>query len=357
MKKVVKSRGGRGGKKTKKKTVAVPSSAASIPAGYQEDRLTQMLEALPVLEGPKPPPPPDENPIFKGVFARLEAALNLGQGLELSRSEVNFVYHRFLSIEQRARRLPASVENSAKGLPPEIWEFISGSPTRGTFEADTERNKKWVDFLSKRAWDYFQRVPDSLLYGPSGAEKEAAENICSFIFLLIQKLKHATRINTPIRFAGRDAARAAYEKVLSTCHRTVETSKRRARRNAAYEKRGRKKAHTDAFSFQCEYWVRGIIFNHEDWLEDPVGDPPTFGKFPRPSPAKRFGEDPTARAEWENWLFDTLKHNIVIARNNDNEMKQAWRSHSTDLRRRIIPSFWEKAEEWRAMRKALEEDE
>jgi hypothetical protein len=328
-----KARGGRGGEKKKEMPAALP--VLEVPASQKQG----------------------EPPTFKGIFERLEGARSVGQSLELSYAEVDLIYHRFLSIEQRARSLPASVEAATKAIPAEIWEFISGSPTRGTHEADAERNRKWVDFLSHRGWQYFQRIPDSILLGPSGAEKEAAEAIASLVFLLIQKLRNASRISTPQRFAGRDAAKDAYETVLAACRRTVETSKKRESRNAEYAKQGGKKSHKGHFAFQCEDWARGIIFIHEDWLEDGEGDPPTFAKFPRPMPAKRFGMDAADRAEWENWFFLALEHNIVKAAFKGSSMKDQWRSHRSDLKNRLIPSFWDKAPSWRALREQFAADE
>jgi hypothetical protein len=135
----------------------------------------------------------------------------------------------------------------------------------------------------------------------------------------------------------------------------VETSKKRERRNAEYAKRGGKKSHKGHFAFQCEDWARGIIFIHEDWLEDGEGDPPTFAKFPRPMPAKRFGMDAADRAEWENWFFLALEHNIVKAVKGSS-MKDQWRSHRSDLKNRLIPSYWEKAPAWRELRECFERD-
>ncbi len=355
MKKVVKSRGGRGGKKTKKKTVAVSSSAASIPADNQEDRLKQMLEALPVVAGPKPPPEPEAQPTFEGVKQRLLKANEIFQSLELSYAEVRLVLNKFVAIDQLAKELPASVENSSKGMPPEVWEFISGRPVKGSFEADAERNKKWVNFFGKRASQFFQKITDNILLGPSGAESEAAETTRDMIFLLLHKLERATRGSSPLRQRGRDAAKAACDEVLKHCHRKVEAAKKRQRRTAAYEKRGRKKPHTRDFAFQCEYWAQEFIFSHEDWLADPEFGFPKLGTFPRPCPTKRFGEDPAARADWEDWFYQALKHNIV--RGTSEVMKKAWRSHSSDLKNRLIPSFWDKAPAWRCYRQSFEQEE
>jgi hypothetical protein len=354
-KKALNSRGGRGGKK--QKDSAIPASPLLIPQEHQEDKLQAMLAALPVLEGPKPPPEPELQPTFEGVKERLLKAKEICQCLELSYAEVGLVLNKFIAIDQLAKQLPASVENSSRGMPPELWEFISGRPVRGSFEADAERNKKWVDFFGKRAAEFFQRIVDNILLGPSGAEEEAAEATREMIFFLLNKLEKATRGSSPHRLRGRNAAKAAYDAVLKVCHKKVETAKKRQRRIAEYEKRGRKKPHSNSFAFQCEYWARGIIFVHEDWLEDPDVGLPTFGKFPRPTPQKRFGEDPAARAEWEDWFFHALKHNILIARNNDDYMKQAWRSHSSDLKNRLIPSFWDKAQSWRALREQFAADE
>lgn len=354
-KKTTKTKGGRGNKKTAEGDSSGSTSFISSPPEHQAENLQKMQETLPELDVPSPPLPPKSS-TFKEVFSRLEEARTLGQGLEISLSEVDLIYHRFLSIEQQASRLPASIENSSKGLPPEIWEFISRGTPQGTFEANAERNRKWVDFLSKRSWEYLQRITDTILFGPSGAEKEAAETICSLIFLLIQKLRRASQISTPARLVGRDAAKEAYDKVISSCHRTLETTKKRERRNAEYQKRGRKKAHKGYFAFQCEDWARGIIFNHEDWLEDGEGDPPTFAKFPRPMPTKRFGMDTADRAEWENWFFLALEHNIVKAGVNGSSMKEQWRSHRSDLRNRLIPGYWDKAPMWRSMREHFERD-
>ena len=172
-----------------------------------------------------------------------------------------------------------------------------------------------------------------------------------------RKLRQASQNSTPVRVVGGDAAKEAYDKVISSCHRTLETMKKRERRNAEYEKRGGKKAHKGYFAFQCEDWARGIIFNHEDWLEDGEGEPPTFAKFPRPMPTKRFGENPADRAEWESWMFDALEHNIVKTVNNCSTMKAEWRSHRSDLKNRLIPGYWEKAMAWRALREQFAADE
>ena len=350
-----KARGGRGGKK--KKDSAIPASPLLIPHEHQEDKLQAMLAALPVLEGPKPPPEPELQPTFEGVKERLLKAQEICQCLELSYAEVGLVLNKFIAIDQLAKQLPASVENSAKGMPPEVWDYISGAPVRGSFEANAERNKKWVDFFTKRAWQYLQRVVGSILCGRSGAEEEAAAATRDLIFLLLSKFEQASRGESPHRERERTAARAAYDAILSTCHRKVETRKKRERRNAEYQKQGSKKRHKGSFSFQCEYWVQGLVFVHEDWLEDGDGDPPTFAKFPRPAPKARFGENPANRAEWEAWLFDALEHNIVKAVNNGNAMKAEWRSHRSDLKNRLIPGYWEKAMAWRALREQFAADE
>lgn len=355
--KAPKPRGGRGGKKRRAAKPPAPPAKASIPSQVDDDKLREMLAAVPVLDFPKPPPEPQEQPTFVGVMDRLQKALDACQSLELSYAEVRLVLNKFVAIEQIAKRLPASVENSAKGMPPEVWEFISGAPVRGSFEADAERNKKWVDFFSKRAWQYLQRVVGSILSGRSGAEEEAAAATRDLIFLLLSKLEQASRGTSAHRERERNAAKPAYDAILSACHRKVETRKKRERRLAEYQKRGSKKRHKGGFSFQCEYWVQGIVFAHEDWLEDGEGDPPTFAKFPRPTPKPRFGENPANRPEWEAWLFDALEHNIVKAVNNGPAMKAEWRSHRSDLKNRLIPGFWDKAQEWRVLREHFNADE
>lgn len=356
-KKTAKPKGGKGGKKQRKPKAPAPSATAAIPVQISDDKLREMLAALPVLDFPKPPPEPQEQPTFAGVMDRLQKALDVCQSLELSFAEVRLVLNKFVAIEQLAKRLPASVENSAKGLPPEVWDYISGTPVRGSFEADAERNKKWVDFFTKRAWQYLQRVVGSILCGRSGAEEEAAAATRDLIFLLLSKFEQASRGVSPHRERERTAAKAAYDAVLSACHRKVETRKKRERRLAEYQRRGGKKNHTGGFAFQCDYWVRGIIFTHEDWLEDGWGDPPTFGSFPRPTPKARFGENPVHRAEWEAWLFDALEHRIVKAPTPSCNLKAEWRSHRSDLKNRLIPGFWDKAQEWRVLREQFNADE
>jgi hypothetical protein len=64
-KKTTKTKGGRGDKK--QKDSAIPASPLLIPQDHQEDKLQAMLAALPVLEGPKPPPEPELQPTFEGV--------------------------------------------------------------------------------------------------------------------------------------------------------------------------------------------------------------------------------------------------------------------------------------------------
>jgi hypothetical protein len=74
-------------------------------------------------------------------------------------------------------------------------------------------------------------------------------------------------------------------------------------------------------------------------------------------PAKRFGMDAADRAEWENWFFLALEHNIVKAAFKGSSMKDQWRSHRSDLNNRLIPSFWDKAPSWRALREQFAADE
>jgi hypothetical protein len=344
--------GSRGGEK--QKASAVASSPFLIPIEHQEDLQAKSAE-LPVLKVPESPKQ-GEHTTFNGIFERLSGAQRFGKGLKLSYSEVDLIYRRFLLIEQRARRLPASIEKSAEELPPEVLEFVLGSPISGTFEADAERNRKWVDFLFHRAWQYFHQIPKKILLGPSGAEKEAAETTAKLIFRLIGMLRHAARITVSEKLVGRDAAKEAYETVLRICHRTVETSNKRERRNAEYAKRGGKKAHRGDFAFLCGDRVRDMIFIHEDWLENAEGAPPTFAKFPSPMPAKRFGVDALDRAEWENWIFLALEHTILKAAQKGSSMKEQWRSHRSDLKNRLIPSYWDKAPVWRQMREHFEQD-
>jgi hypothetical protein len=319
----------------------------------KKQKASALPSALTVLTAPSSSKA-QEPATFKNVFERLEEARSHGQGLEFSHSEVELIYHRFLSIEQNAKRLPAFVEKSDKALPAEIWEFIYRAPTRGTFEADAERNKKWVDFLSQSGWQHFQRIIDTILLGPSGAEKEAAEAIASLVFLLTKKLKNVSRISTPESLAGRDAAKDAYESILTAFHRTVETSKKQKRRDAKYQKRGSRKFHSGDFAFLCEHWARDIIFSHEAWLEDATGDPPTFEKFPRPMPTKQFGMDTADRAEWESWFFKAFQHKILKCSSKKAYMNKQWRSHSSDLRNRLIPSYWDMAQMWRSKRENIQ---
>lgn len=351
-----KSRGSGSGNKKKRLASPTIASAASTFPENQKDKINDLKGSLPLGSEALPPLKQAEETTFQKVFERLEAAKSLGKSIKLYPLEVDFIYLQFLSIEQRARRLPVSVEKSVHGLPPEIWAFTSEKPVPGTFEADAERNKKWVEYLSNRALQYLNPITNKILVGPSGAENEAAEIIARLVLLLIKKLSNAACISTPDKIAGRDASKEAYEAVITSCYRAVGTSKKQKYRNAGYAKRGAKKAHRGDFTFYCESLARSIIITHEGWLENAEGGPPRFDTFSRPMPAKRFGQDEADRVEWETWLFKALEHIILKSAKAPSTMKAEWRSHRSDLKNRLIPSYWEKAQSWRLMRKNITGD-
>jgi hypothetical protein len=331
MKKEVKTRGGRGGKKKKEQTAAVPSPAASIPVVDHE-----------------------EQPTFEGIYERLHAAIDIKSGLNLSAKEAEFVWNRWLAIERAARELPSWFTRAENDTPAEIWEYISSTKVRGSDKAAIERNKKWVDLFSKRAWSYLQRLSGRFLTGPSGVEKEAAESIERIINTLMLQLGRATRMTSVHLEAGKNSAKTVYEKILNDCYRRVEANRKQAKRTLEYNKRGGKKDHTGFFRFQCGLWAREILFAHEDWLENPDNFKPTFGKFPIPMPKGAMGINLEDRPAWEDWFFRFFQHNIMICKFGGEEMHKQWPNQRTNLKKKLIPSYWEQASLWREQRAIFE---
>lgn len=286
---------------------------------------------------------------LRDILDRLQDASTASKELTLSAAEADKVFCKIKALDFIAGELPIWVQNKSRELPAEILEFVEGQRIPGSIQAESERNRKWMEFFHLRSWQYLNQI-FTLLNGPSRVESDAATLIRDLMDGILSHLEEIKESTDPQLQNGARAAAETYRGITKAFAAKVDTPRKarsRARKNA-----GRViKPHSSEFTQKCEFIVRDIITEHFDRLENPDYEPIFYNEQEPKSkiPNSPFGFDDSARGIWEEWILGYLKDRICIRNIGGDALRLLWTSHLSDLKNRLIPGYWDKAVLWRTL--------